>query len=131
MNRSLIPEAAQASTTHVAPMLVVAPCGRSKIWDREPDHGPVSAAEAYTGTPFQLNHEYAERFGDAWVVLRTDPCQSGIKHPATDPISMGRLHTQVRAAVGSIFGHCRFVLLHSPGLPAMMPGQQQERRTHD
>jgi hypothetical protein len=50
-------------------LLVIVPCGRSKIWDREPDRGSVAAAEAYTGTPFRLNRQYAERFGDAWVVL--------------------------------------------------------------
>ncbi len=49
--------------------LVIVPCGCSKIWDRDPKRGPVAAAEAYTGTPFRLNRQYAECFGDAWVVL--------------------------------------------------------------
>jgi hypothetical protein len=49
--------------------LVIVPCGRSKIWDKEPDHGPASAEAAYTGVPFRLNREYAQRFGDRWVVL--------------------------------------------------------------
>ncbi len=53
-----------------ARLLVVVPCGRSKIWDCYPDHGSVAAADAYTGTPFRLNRQYAERFGDAWVVFR-------------------------------------------------------------
>jgi len=52
-------------------MLVIVPCGKSKLWDRKPDHGPVAAAEAYTDTPFRLNREYAERSGDAWVALST------------------------------------------------------------
>jgi hypothetical protein len=47
----------------------VIPCSRSKIWDCEPDRGSVAAADAYTGTPFRLNRQYAERFGDTWVVL--------------------------------------------------------------
>jgi hypothetical protein len=52
-----------------AEVLVVVPCGKSKSWDREPNRGPVSANEAYTGPPFQLHRRYAEHFGDAWVVL--------------------------------------------------------------
>jgi len=50
-------------------VLVIVPCGKSKIWDRLPDRGPVSAGEAYTGTPVRPNRHYAERFGDAWGVL--------------------------------------------------------------
>jgi hypothetical protein len=50
-------------------LLVVVPCGMSKVWDRDSDHGPGATTEAYTGTPFRLNRQYAERFGDAWVVL--------------------------------------------------------------
>lgn len=50
-------------------VLVIVPCGKSKIWDKQPDRGPTSAADAYTGAPFKLNRAYAECFGDAWVVL--------------------------------------------------------------
>jgi hypothetical protein len=50
-------------------VLVVVPCGRRKIWDREPDRGSAAAAEAYTATPFRLNRQYAERFGAAQGVL--------------------------------------------------------------
>ncbi len=53
----------------MAQTLVVVPCGRSKIWDTQPDRGPTGAADAYIGTLFNLNRTYAERFGDAWVVL--------------------------------------------------------------
>ena len=49
--------------------LVVVPCGRRTIWDGEPFRGSASAAAADTGTPFRLNRQYTERFGDAWVVL--------------------------------------------------------------
>ncbi|HEX2172999.1 MAG TPA: hypothetical protein VHL09_11205 [Dehalococcoidia bacterium] len=45
------------------------PCGKSKISDRDPGRAGVPAAEAYTGTPFRLNRQYAERFGDTWIVL--------------------------------------------------------------
>ena len=88
--------------------LVVVPCGSSKIWDREPEHGAVAAAEAYTGTPFRLDRQYAEHFGDAWVVLRAKygfiapafiipaPYEVSFKQPATSPITLARLRQQVR-----------------------------------
>ena len=44
-------------------MLVVVPCGKSKIWDKHPDHGPVPAESAYTGAMCRLNRQYAEQFG--------------------------------------------------------------------
>lgn len=50
-------------------VLVVVPCGRRKIWAAQPQRGPTRADDAYTGTLFALNRAYAERFGDAWVVL--------------------------------------------------------------
>ncbi len=88
--------------------LVVVPCGKSKIWDRKPAHGPVAAAEAYTGMPFRLNWQYAERFGDAWVVLSAKygfiahefiipgPYEVSFKYPATDPIAFDRLRQQLQ-----------------------------------
>ena len=50
-------------------LLVVIPCGRGKIWYREPVRGAIYAAEAYTGTPFRFNRQSAERFDEAWIVL--------------------------------------------------------------
>jgi hypothetical protein len=49
--------------------LVVVPCGVVKIWDREPGRGPIPAREAYIGAPFVVNRAYAERHGNAWVIL--------------------------------------------------------------
>ena len=49
--------------------LVIVPCGKSKIWDRDPDAGPTAARAAYVGSPFKVNREYAETFGEAWVIL--------------------------------------------------------------
>ena len=49
--------------------LVVVPCGEPKIWDRKPEAGPTPAKDAYVGTAFKVNRQYAERVGDAWVVL--------------------------------------------------------------
>lgn len=50
-------------------ILVVVPCGKAKIWDDAPALGAVPARLAYSGVPFKLNRSYAERFGDAWVIL--------------------------------------------------------------
>jgi hypothetical protein len=89
-------------------VLVVVPCGKSKSWDREPDRGPVSAKEAYTGTPFRLSRQDAERFGDAWVVLSAkygftppdsmipEPYDVSFKLPSTSPIAFDQLRQQIR-----------------------------------
>jgi hypothetical protein len=50
-------------------VLVVVPCGKQKIWQREPLRGPVPAREAYTSGQFRTNRRYAELYGDDWVVL--------------------------------------------------------------
>jgi hypothetical protein len=76
--------------------------------DRDSDRGSVTAAEAYTGTPFRLNRQYAERFGDTWVVLSAKygfirpefmipgPYEVSFKDPVSGPISPDRLRDQVR-----------------------------------
>lgn len=53
----------------MAGTLVIVPCGSAKIWDRDPSRGPVAACDAYVGFPFRVNRQYAERFGDRWVIL--------------------------------------------------------------
>jgi hypothetical protein len=89
-------------------MLVVVPCGKSKIWDKHPDNGPVLAIMAYTGTMCRLNRQYAEKFGDAWILLSPKhgfiaqdfviPATYDISFrlPATNPISIEDLRRQVR-----------------------------------
>ena len=89
-------------------MLVVVPCGRSKVWDRDPQRGPVVAGDAYSGIPFKLNREYAERFGDAWIILSAkygfvapdfvipEPYEVTFKRQATNPVSAVRLRDQVQ-----------------------------------
>ena len=62
--------------------LVVVPCGKTKIWDRQPEAGATPAKDAYVGTPFKLNRQYAERVGDAWFVLSA---KYGLLHP-DDPV---------------------------------------------
>jgi hypothetical protein len=49
--------------------LVIAPCGRQKIWDLNPSHGPTEARDAYTSQLFRRFRAYAERRGDKWVIL--------------------------------------------------------------
>lgn len=49
--------------------LVIVPCGKAKIWDRNLDIGPTCAANAYIGTPFHLNVAYATMYGDRWMIL--------------------------------------------------------------
>ncbi|MET1101373.1 MAG: DUF6884 domain-containing protein [Pyrodictiaceae archaeon] len=50
-------------------VLCIVPCSQRKIWDKEPDKGPVPAREAYTGVLTRYAISYAEKFCDAWVVL--------------------------------------------------------------
>jgi len=88
--------------------LVVIPCGRNKIWKKRPDAGPTRARDAYTGSPFKVNREYAERFADRWVVLSAKYGLIGpdfeipgdynvtFGDPATSPISLERLKEQAR-----------------------------------
>ncbi len=49
--------------------LVIVPCGKAKIWDRKSSLDYVSAEDAYIGTFFSLNKEYARTFGDRWIIL--------------------------------------------------------------
>jgi hypothetical protein len=50
-------------------LLVIIPCGKSKIWNKEPSRGQVKAKNAYTGSPFKVNKEFAENFADRWIIL--------------------------------------------------------------
>lgn len=88
-------------------LLVIVPCGRSKIWSKRPDAGPTPAANAYTGAPFTVNREYAEASGGEWVILSakygflrpTDlipgPYEVTFKNPSTGPIAIDALRDQV------------------------------------
>ncbi|MCH8815198.1 MAG: hypothetical protein IH957_08920 [Chloroflexi bacterium] len=87
--------------------LVVVPCGRSKLWRRNPDAGPTSARDVYTGSPFKVNREYAEKFADRWVILSAKygfvdpefmiPADYNVtfNDPRTNPISMSVLRSQL------------------------------------
>lgn len=87
--------------------LIVVPCGRRKIWDTHPTHGPAAARDAYTGPAFQINRAYAERFADRWVILSARygfldpgstidaPYDVTFKDRKTGPITVQALHQQV------------------------------------
>ena len=87
--------------------LVVVPCGKRKIWDKDPAAGPTKAKDVYIGAPFKVNREYAEKYGDRWVVLSAkygfvDPgflisenYDVTFKDPSTNPISIRELKEQI------------------------------------
>lgn len=88
--------------------LVIVPCGLAKIWDKSPQEGPVEARLAYTGPPFKVNREYAERFADSWVILSAKygflnpgdtvegPYNITFKRRSPPPITHAALSQQVR-----------------------------------
>ncbi len=88
-------------------ILVIIPCGQSKIWDKYPLSGPTRAGECYTGAPFKVNKEYAKIYGDSWVILSAkygvikpnfiipESYNVNFKKRATNPISLGQLKKQV------------------------------------
>jgi len=88
--------------------LIVVSCGKKKIWNLKPSAGPTAARNAYVGTPFRVNKEYAERFADRWVILSAkygfvDPdfvipenYDVTFKDRRTNPIGIDRLRQQVR-----------------------------------
>ncbi|MEC2061829.1 DUF6884 domain-containing protein [Bacillus stercoris] len=49
--------------------LCIIPCGKKKIWDVQPDAGPVRAADAYLSPFHQACERYAKAFFDEWVIL--------------------------------------------------------------
>jgi hypothetical protein len=89
--------------------LVIVPCGRSKIWDRHPEHGPTLAQDAYTGSLFRMNRLYAERFGRRWVILSAKygfiaptvvipgPYDTTFLRASSSPITVPVLQQQVAA----------------------------------
>lgn len=87
-------------------LLVIVPCGRSKIWKKQPHLGPTPAREAYTGAPFKVNREYAESVADRWVILSakygfiepTTPItqyEVTFKKKNTNPVRAATLKSQV------------------------------------
>ena len=89
-------------------VLVIVPCGQMKIWDDTPMAGPTAAQNAYTGPYFDINRKFAEKFGEAWMILSAkygfieptfqipEPYNVTFKFKKTGPISTDQLHEQVR-----------------------------------
>jgi hypothetical protein len=89
-------------------LLVIVPCGSAKIWKKHPDRGPTPARDAYIGSPFKVNREFAERHADRWVILSAkygfiDPdyvipesYEVTFTRRSTNPIAYERLAEQVR-----------------------------------
>ncbi len=50
--------------------LCIVPCGKKKIWDRNPNAGPVAAKDVYIGHFSIKCKEYAEKFyANSWCIL--------------------------------------------------------------
>jgi hypothetical protein len=89
-------------------MLVIVPCGQSKIWDKKPSAGPTPARDAYTGSLFKANRRYAEQFAERWVILSAKygfilpnfkipgPYNVTFKKKATNPVQQDELLTQAK-----------------------------------
>lgn len=97
----------EVDTVQRKPVLVIVACGSAKVWDTHPDLGPTQAAHTYTGTPFKLNRQYAERFGDAWLILSAkygviapdfvipERYEVTFNRKSSNPITYDRLQEQV------------------------------------
>ncbi|MHB8132539.1 MAG: DUF6884 domain-containing protein [Mobilitalea sp.] len=88
-------------------VLVIVPCGQGKIWDKKMV-GAFAARDVYTGAPFKVNREYAERFADRWFILSAkygfispdfmipEPYNITFKKKSTGPVSISVLQEQIK-----------------------------------
>lgn len=89
-------------------ILVVVPCGSSKIWGKFPKSNATRADEAYVGPPFKVNRAFAQKFADKWVILSAkygfiepkfvipENYDVSFNQPATNPISVSELKAQAK-----------------------------------
>jgi len=88
--------------------LCIIPCGSRKIWDKNPDAGPVEAKYVYTGRFSKKCREYAEKFyPNDWCILSAkhgflypndiipEPYNVTFKIKRTRPISSNELSKQI------------------------------------
>ncbi len=86
-------------------ILTIVPCGQSKIWKSKPKHGFEKARNAYTGAPFKVNRQFAEKFSEKWLILSAkygfiepdfeiEDYNVTFKKPKTNPISLEELALQ-------------------------------------
>lgn len=87
--------------------LCVVPCGSLKVWDKNPNAGPVKARDAYIGPFAKTCIEYAEKFyPNSYVILSAkygflfpdevipENYNVTFKDPKTNPISVEKLKRQ-------------------------------------
>jgi len=87
--------------------LCIIPCGKRKIWDKNPDAGPTKAKNVYIG-PFAAScRRYAERFyRSTWCIISArhgflfpedivaHPYEVSFLKPKTNPITIEELKMQ-------------------------------------
>ena len=90
--------------------LVIVPCGKAKIWNKNLDHKLVKAEDAYTGTFFKINKEFASTFGDNWIILSAkygfifpqimiENYDISFNDKRTNPVSTERLKEQIKIQI--------------------------------
>ena len=87
--------------------VVIVPCGKSKVWDRQPRRGTTPASSVYTGALHKVAQRYARRHADKWYILsakygiiRPDfliPETYDVTFNTGDGVSVATLRRQVRA----------------------------------
>ncbi|MCR4434167.1 MAG: hypothetical protein NUV70_09005 [Caldiserica bacterium] len=89
--------------------LCIVPCGKKKIWDKDPKAGPTQARNVYIGPFSQKCREYAEKFYPfSWCILSAKygflfpeeivkgPYDVSFNDKRTNPISQKELSNQVQ-----------------------------------
>jgi len=86
--------------------LAIVQCGGSKIWTKHSIPDKVMAKDAYISPYFKFNRLYAEKIGDAWLILSAkygylkpedliENYNVTFKKEKTNPISIEELKKQV------------------------------------
>jgi hypothetical protein len=88
--------------------LCIVPCGNAKIWDKEPQAGPIEAQYVYTGVFATACQRYAKTFFDHWVILSAkhgflfpkeilpEPYNVSFVKPSAETISILQLQQQIK-----------------------------------
>jgi len=89
--------------------LCIVPCGKRKIWDKDPTAGPTPARRVYIGPFARKCREYAERFyPSSWCILSAKygflfpedivpgNYNATFKDKKTNPITLEELSVQLR-----------------------------------
>jgi len=86
-------------------LLVIISCGAAKIWKKNPAAGPTPASEAYISSVFKVSKQYAEKFGEKWLIISAKygfiepdfliPENYDVKMGDEKSISVDELHRQI------------------------------------